>query len=158
MANYITYSEAGDFANERLNVDAWDDAVIEDGSEVGLIGSLTYKSIAMATAAIDRLNFIGEKAVKTQDNQFPRGTDTDVPYDIKKATFELALALLDDKDPELEAEDLAVISQGYANVRSTYDRDVVMPHISAGIVSLTAWRYLSPYLRNPYFIDIERIS
>ena len=158
MANYITYTEAGDLANERLNVEAWDDAVIEDGSSAGEPGSLTYKSVAMATKAIDRLNFIGDKAVETQDNQFPRGTDTVTPDDIKNATFEIALQLLDDKDPDIEGENLAVISQGYANVRSTYDRDVSLPHISAGIVSLTAWRYLSPYLRDPQFIDITRTS
>ena len=158
MANYISYIRAGEIANDRLNVDAWDDAVIADGSEAGLEGSTTYKSIYMATAAIDRLNFIGEKTSSTQDNQFPRGEDTAIPTDIELATFEIALALLDDIDPEMEASNLGVISQGYANVRSTYDRNVPSPHIVAGIPSVIAWRYLTPYLRDSRTINITRSS
>lgn len=158
MPNYISFTKAQEIANERLNVDAWDDAVVEDGTDAGLTGSLTYKAIAMATAAIDRLNYIGSKSSATQENQFPRGGDTEIPADIEKATFEIALALLDDVDPEMEASNLGAISQGYANVRSTYDREVPAPHIVAGIPSVTAWRYLVPYLRDPYTVDISRIS
>lgn len=158
MPNYISFTKAQEIANERLNVDAWNDAVVEDGTDAGLTGSLTYKAIAMATAAIDRLNYIGSKSSTTQENQFPRGGDTEIPADIEKATFEIALALLDDVDPEMEASNLGAISQGYANVRSTYDREVPAPHIVAGIPSVTAWRYLVPYLRDPYTVDISRIS
>ena len=156
--NYLTPAEAQEIADERLNVEAWDEAVDADGSNFGNPGTETYKALAMATKAIDRLNFRGEKYDSSQVNQFPRGTDTTVPDDIGQATFEIALALLDGIDPELEAENLGMTSQGYANVRSTYDRTITVPHMAAGIPSLTAWRYLVPYLRDPSFIKIERIS
>lgn len=158
MANYISFNRAEEIANERLNVEAWTDAVIEDGSLAGETGSLTYKALAMATAAINRLNYLGVKASTEQVNQFPRGDDTVVPEDIEYATFEIALALLDGVDPEMEASNLGAISQGYANVRSTYDREVPAPHIVAGIPSVTAWRYLVPYLRDPYRINVSRIN
>lgn len=158
MANYITYSEAEAYANERLNVEAWDAAVDSDGSIAGEPGSETYKSIAMATKIIDRLNYRGSKTASTQANEFPRGEDTDVPDDIKQACFEIALALLDGVNPDLEAENLGMIAQGYANVRSTYDRSVPAPHISAGVPSITAWRYLVPFLRNPQEVSINRTS
>jgi len=156
--NYLTPEEAQEIADERLNVEAWDDAVDEDGSNFGNPGTLTYKALAMATKIIDRLNYRGEKYSATQENQFPRGTDTVVPDDIGQACFEIALALLDGVDPAMESDNLAMTSQGYANVRSTYDRELPVPHISAGVPSVTAWRYLVPYLRNPNYVDILRTS
>ncbi len=158
MANYLTYVEAQEIADERLNVEAWDDAVTEDGSIAGDPGSTTYKALSMATKIIDRLNYRGVKYDVDQANQFPRGTDTTVPDDIGQACFEIALALLDGVDPQFEAENLSMTSQGYANVRSTYDRELTAPHISAGVPSLTAWRYLVPYLRDPRYVDFLRIS
>ncbi|TRZ52364.1 MAG: hypothetical protein D4S01_03100 [Dehalococcoidia bacterium] len=156
--NYLTPAEAEEIANERLNVEAWDDAVDEDGSNFGEVGTLTYKSLTMATKIIDRLNYAGEKYDEDQVNQFPRGEDTTVPDDIGQACFEIALALLDGVDPQLEGENLGMTSQGYANVRSTYDRGIPAPHLVAGVPSLTAWRYLIPYLRDVYLIDINRTS
>lgn len=156
--NYLTPSEAQEIADERLNVEAWDDAVNEDGSSFGNPGTLTYKALTMATKIIDRLNYRGAKAESSQVNQFPRGTDTSVPSDIQQACFEIALALLDGVDPQLEAEALRRKSQGYANVRSTYDSEMVAPHIVAGVPSLTAWRYLVPYLRLPSDGLIMRIN
>ena len=158
MSHYITYIEATALADDRLDTDAWDDAVTADGSIAGEAGSQTYKSVAMATKIIDRLNFLGSKLDADQANQFPRDDDTDVPDDIKEACFEIALALLDGVDPQIEAENLGMISQGYANVRSTYDRGVGAEYIAAGIPSSTAWRYLLPYLRSPHFVDVLRTS
>jgi hypothetical protein len=158
MANYLTPAEAQLLADDRLNVEAWDDAVTADGSNFGDTGTECYKALSEATRIINRLWFRGEKYDAAQANQFPRGTDTTVPEDITIACFEIALSLLDGINPQLEAENLAMISQGYANVRSTYDRTVSAPHISAGVPSLTAWRYLAPYLRSPYFVDVNRTS
>jgi hypothetical protein len=158
MANYITGAEGQAYADERLNTDAWDDAVEEDGSNMGEPGSLTYKSIAMATSIIDQLNYMGDKTDDDQENQFPRNDDTAVPDDIKRACFEIALALLDDVDPEYETTNAGMISQGYANVRSTYDRLSPAPWTAAGVPSSTAWRYLVKYLRDPYFINMTRTS
>ena len=95
MSNYITVEEAQEYADERLNVEAWDTAKETDGSSWGEAGTLCVKAITMATKAIDRLSYKGDKYSSTQENQFPRGTDTTVPDDIKRAcmlTFEIQAA------------------------------------------------------------------
>ena len=112
----------------------------------------------MATEAIDRLNYLGEKTDSSQANQFPRDADTVVPDDIKIACAEIAIMLLDGFDVELELEQLKMVSQGYANVRSTYDRTTPPPHIVAGIASSVAWRYIKPYLRDVNSFLINRVS
>ena len=145
---YATEAEAILYFSGRLNADAWDDA---DSYE-------RDKALINATRIIDRLNFKGTKTVDAQVLQFPRDNDTVVPDDIKSACSEIALALLDGVDPELEYDNLSMVSQGYANVRSTYDRSMPSEHVAAGIPSVNAWRYLKPYLRDVSAIDVSRVS
>lgn len=145
---YISISSAVDYFSERLNTEAWDNA-----SEADQI-----KAINMATDAINKLNFVGDMTDSNQENQFPRGGDTEVPQDVQEACAELAMRLLDGVDPELEFENLGMVSQGYSNVRSTYDRTIPMEHVVAGIVSITAWRKLKPYLRDSRSIELHRVS
>jgi hypothetical protein len=145
---YIDVSAAGSYFADRLNTEAWDNADPAD----------QYKALKMATDAIDRLNFLGEKTDDTQVNQFPRSGDTEMPQDIEEACADLAIRLLDGVDPELEFENLTMVSQGYANVRSTYDRTNPPEHIVAGIPSVTAWRKLKPYLRDVRGVGLNRVS
>lgn len=148
MPAYISISAATDYFANRLNTDPWDDA-----SEID-----AEKALNMATDAIDRLNFLGEKTDSSQENQFPRSGDVTVPTDIQEACAEIALRLLDGVDPELEFENLTMVSQGYANVRSTYDRSSPLEHIVAGIPSITAWRKIKPYLRDARGIGVNRVN
>lgn len=145
---YATRAEADTYFMYRLNTDAWDDS--SDGDK--------DKALGMATHLIDRLNFRGDKADSEQFNQFPRGNDSEVPQDVKNATSEIALALLDGVDPELEFENLRMKSQGYGVIRSTYDTDSTLEHIAAGIPSSLAWRFLKPYLRSPKTVDFSRVT
>lgn len=148
MANYMTIAEGDTYFGTRLNTEPWDIAADADKTS----------ALTMATEAIDRLNYLGDKTDSDQVNQFPRDADTVVPDDIKKACAECALLFLDGFDVELEFEQLNMVSQGYANVRSTYDRTTPPPHIVAGIPSSVAWRYLSPYLRDVNSFVINRVS
>jgi len=145
---YCTKTEADTYFSGRLNTDAWDDASDADKDKV----------LIQATRIIDQLNFKGEKTDAAQELQFPRNDDTEVPDDIKCACSEIALALLDGVDPEIEADNLFMISQGYANVRSTYDRQAQAEHSVAGVPSVTAWRYLLPYLRDSRAVDLSRVN
>jgi hypothetical protein len=52
--------------------------------------------------------------------EFPRGEDTEVSEAIRIACYEIAHSLLDGKDPEIELENLGMVSQGYESVRTTY--------------------------------------
>lgn len=146
--SYATVADGETYFTERLNSDAWDDA-----SEAN-----KAKSLITATRIIDRLNFKGTKTSENQTLQFPRNDDATIPEDIKFACLEVALALLDGVDPEIEFDNLSMVSQNYANVRSTYDRSIPNEHIVAGIPSVSAWRYLKPYLRDGHTVDLSRVS
>lgn len=148
MALYMTVLEGDTYFQTRLNSTPWTSASTADKTA----------ALTMATEAIDRLNYLGSKTDSSQVNQFPRDADTAVPDDIKKASAEIALALLDGFDIELEFEQLNMVSQGYSNVRSTYDRSSPPVHIVAGIASSVAWRYLLPYLRDVNTFTVNRVS
>ena len=107
-----------------------------------------YQALVTATAAIDRLNFIGTILVEGQTNQFPRTGATEVPDNIKIACMEEALSLLEGRDPNMEFENLRMLTQTYANVKSAFDPGIVAEHIISGITSSIAWRYIRPYLRD----------
>jgi len=169
MAAYVNLQEAHDYFEARLHEVAWTDASPADRE----------KSLTAATRIIDRLNFKGCKktvydavaadaaatqevinaASLAQELQFPRDTDTDIPIEIKYACLEIAYALLDGVDPDIELENLAIISHGYASVRTTYSRSHNPPqHLNAGVPSATAWRYLRPFLREPGGIILSRAN
>jgi len=147
MTPYITNAEGDAYFDERLNVSAWTSASEEDKT----------KAAKEATRTIDQLNFRGKKAEQDQELQFPRYNDSSVPDAIKWACAEVALALLDGVDPDIEYANLRMVAQGYGNVRSTYDVDRVPQHILAGIPSIRAWRFLLPFLRDPHNIKLNRI-
>ena len=145
---YITVPDADAYFATRLNSEVWDLAESIDKE----------KAIATSGRAIDQLNFAGVMTDSNQDHQFPRDDDTTIPTDVQYACCELAYALLDGVDPELEYENLNMVAQGFGNVRSTYDRSTKPAHIVAGIVSMAAWRNLLPYLRDPLYLEISRVS
>lgn len=114
-------------------------------------------SLSQATEDIDSLRIAGSKNDPVQENEFPRGTDTDVPENIKKACVLIAVLRLDGKRPEEEVENLSLTTVGYASVRSTYDRGSVPEYLAAGIVSFEAWRLLKPFLRKPGTFEISKV-
>jgi hypothetical protein len=169
MATYVTLLDAHDYFDQRLHETAWTNASPADRE----------KSLLAATRIIDRLNFKGCKravyllvdgdpeatqeeinaASASQELQFPRDTDTEIPIEVKYACLEIAYSLLDGVDPDIELENLAIISHGYASVRTTYSRSHNPPeHLNAGVPSATAWRFLRPFLREPGGIIISRAN
>jgi len=94
----------------------------------------------------------------SQPNQFPRGSDTVVPCEIVEATYEIAYALLDGKDPDMELEALGISSQGIESVRTTYSRaQIPIEHIINGVPSPAAWRLIRPYLFDDDCFRIDRV-
>lgn len=154
MAAYDTYINANTYFADRLHVLAWDEA------------SSANKTIALteATARIDRLRFSGDPVEDDQELEFPRyyGDEADgteiVPDDIKIACYELAFTLLDEVEPDLEFENLGVVSHKYSTVQMSSNANAIFDHIAAGIPSATAWRYLAPYLADAKGIQLNRVS
>ena len=145
---YISIETGDNLALNRLFTSAWDSA--SDANKTA--------AVKMGTDIIDTLNFIGDRTVSTQDLEFPRDEDTAIPIEIQRACFEIALALLDGADPEFDFASLKLVSQGISSARSTYNRDSDLPHIIAGVPSITAWRLLKPYLRDMQNIELCRID
>lgn len=174
---YGTLSEADTYFDERLHSDTWSDSTPSDKE----------KAMNAARISIDNLNFKGVKAPvydvmydsdgdlytgsdapteaeiiaagKTQALEFPRGTDTSVPDQIKQAQWEVAIMLLDGVDPDSEYETLRIMRQGYSSVSTTYNSsDVNSEHVAYGIVSPTAWRLLYPFLNFDGSISISRAN
>jgi hypothetical protein len=169
MIYYGTLVEADSYFASRLHESAWSDADPADRP----------KALWAATQIIDTLNFKGYKypvymllqgspqatedeiraAEELQVLEYPRGGDTEVPLAIRRACYEIAHSLLDGKDPELELENLGIVSQGYASVRTTFSRThVPVEHIVNGVPSAMAWRLLVPFLRDDDAIRVSRVS
>jgi len=148
MADYITEAEGTTYMGERLNASPWDSATSVD----------RVKAIKMGTKIIDQLNYLGEKTSSTQENQFPRNDDVDVPQNIKDACAEIALALLDGVDTQIEFENLSMTQHSFVNTKIVFDRDIKPEHTLSGVPSIIAWRLLSPYLRDPRTVSIDRVS
>lgn len=167
--HYGTVAEANSYFGARLHEHAW----------TGASPINRPRALRAATVIIDTLNFKGCKhsvhtllsdpsratreevrqAEASQALEFPRGDDVEVPEAIRLATYEIGHSLLDGKDPEVELENLGIVSQGYASVRTTYSRThVPIEHIVNGVPNALAWRYLRPFLRDDDAIRLSRVS
>ena len=95
----------------------------------------------------------------SQALEFPRDSDIVVPEDIETVCFEIALALLDGVDPDVELENLGVTSQGYGGIKTAYNRDQQpIEHLLHGIPSAMAWRILKPFLRDGRAVITARVN
>ncbi len=159
MAAYGTYTEGDTYFANRLYVSAWTEALDAN------------KTVALTEASmrIDRLKFSGILVDDDQDLEFPRyyldddGTDNgpdgteEIPDDIQYACFEVALALLDERNPELELENLTVLNHRFDKI-ATGKSGQILQHILAGIPSALAWHYLLPYLTSGRTLKLNRVS
>ena len=180
-AYYGTLAEANDYFANRLHETAWSDADPADRPKAlwaatQIIDTLNYKGFKNPVYLLlqeYRLNDLPTAigyytrptveeimiAEGSQELEFPRGADTEVPEAIRRACYEIAHTLLDGKDPELELENLGIVSQGYSSVRTTFSRThVPVEHIVNGVPSATAWRLLVPFLRDGDAIRVSRVS
>jgi len=148
MSNYLDIEDADAIMAERLFTETWDSS--SDTNKT--------KALTMATKIIDTLNYNGEKANSEQVNEFPRGDDTEIPQSILEACAEIALALLEEVDPQFEFENLAVASHAFANVTTTYARQFAQEHLVAGVPSKNAWNLLQPYLRDVRTVGLLRAT
>lgn len=186
---YGTLQEAQDYFDARLHEIAWSSAAVADRPKAlwaatQIIDTLNYKGykapvyallqtlglteIPHTTTFITRNGDVSQlqptldqlqAANATQALEFPRGADTDVPEAIRIACYEIAHSLLDGKDPEMELENLGIVSQGYAAVRTTYQRSQTpIEHLINGVPNAMAWRLIRPFLRDGDALKISRIS
>ena len=144
---YGTLTGAENYFRGRIKstVRDWLDAEYED----------KMAALRTATRLIENLNFKGCKVDSEQRLHFPT-VEAGTPSQIALACYEIALRLLEGINPDTEADNLSVTSQGYAGGRSSFDRSFVQEHIRANIPSATAWSILRPYLCDPLALSLRR--
>lgn len=178
---YGTLAEAEDYFNMRLHEFAWSNAKPTDRTKALIAATriidylnfkgtkaTVYRALLAADASCDPSEALDagdititelQAANLAQELEFPRGQDTEAPESIRQACYEIAHSLLDDKDPELELENLGITSQGYGSVRTSYSRShVPIEHLINMVPSALAWRLLKPFIRDDDAIKLRRIS
>jgi hypothetical protein len=131
--SWISRPDAELYFKERLWIEPWEEATDREKE----------KALVMGTQILQRL------ALSVFET---------VPQDLKNAICEIALSLLDGKQPDLEYENLNLTTSNYGGVRSTYDRTIPMEHLEAGVPSISAWRLIRPYLDVSRGIRLSRAS
>lgn len=155
--SYLNTSDAQLYFNGRLNTDDWDDASDVDKT----------KALIQATTDIDKLQYRGEKSVYQQEHEFPRAWivqlleeiqyDTDlVPFAIKYAVCEQALALLGGWDVTQEIDGLSTVSSGYSTVKIAFDRTDIPMHLRCGLCP-QAWQFILPFLPDNREVVLLRV-
>ena len=184
LSYYGTLEEANQYFAMRLHSVAWDMAYPKDRPKAlraatAIIEKLNYKGVKHTVWTIIK-SMIRERSATNdiffdtymerseeaqlraanlaQPLEFPRGSDTTVPDAIRTACYEIAYALLDGKDPEMDLENLQVTAHGFAGVRTHYERSMVpQQHLLNGVPSVTAWNILRPFLRDGQAIKTSRV-
>jgi hypothetical protein len=168
---YGTLDEADSYFENRLHETAWTGATPVNRRRAliaarGIIDALNFKGVKHSVYTLcgssDTSGLAQEDiraAEASQPLEFPRGDDTEVPEAIRIAEYEIAYALLDGKDPELELENLAVSAMGYGAVKTSYERSQLpIEHIVNLVPSSVAWRLLRPFLRDSDALKLSRLS
>lgn len=127
--------DANSYFNTRLHVESWTNSNDTDKTN----------ALNDALRIIDSFGYIEEKVEQDQIHEFPR-TNIGTPNEILYAQYEIALAFLSGYDLEKSGYGRNVTSRGISSVRTTYDSTLIPEHVRAGVPSLMAWNYLSPYL------------
>lgn len=98
-------------------------------------------------------------AEAAQELEFPRGPDTVVPERIEWASYEIAVALLDGVDPDMELENMSMRSHGIGSVQASYSRNQEpLEHFMNGVPSIAAWKFMRPFLRDDTLRRLIRVS
>lgn len=146
---YGSVSAANTYFSDYFSTEAWDNATT----------AMKTKALNSASRDVDNLNFVSEKVEEDQQHEWPRKyiNNSETPDDIVYATYEQAKAYLEGKEQDAEYEGAIMSSQDFGPVRTTYNRNMNSPvHVRSGILSISAWRLLRPFLRSTRNIELVR--
>lgn len=147
MNTYATLVDADTYVQFHVRKRVWDALTLDQ----------QFAYLVTATTMIDRLRYIGEKADPAQALAFPRAGQTTVPKGIIEAVVELALALADGVDPEMELHKVPRIATTYGTMKTVQTPVYTPCHIAAGIPCLEAWVRLVPYLADVNALQLRAL-
>ena len=143
------------YFESKVDPEAWECTEDIDGGLTATEQKL--RALIDATRRMTELRYRGCRTDSDQLHPFPRGGDTVVPIPIQNAVCELAYALLDGINDELEVGNASLTSQSFSGIKTTYNSDSTPLHVMAGVPSIQAWRYLTPFLRDALSVRIVRV-
>lgn len=146
--SYVTNAEADDYFEFRYNSPLWD--TLDETTKT--------KLLVTSSRYLTKLNWAGDKADATQALEFPRGTDTTIPVEIKNGVCEIAYALLDGRDVEYEQELLSHTRLSASVFGVSLDAKTVDVARIHGIPSSLAWSYFRPFLRDGSVVTLVRMD
>lgn len=133
---YVTLDEADVYLESVMITDAWDLST----------DALRTKSIKASQKIIEALNTTGTLV------------DGEPVQDIKDATVEIALKLLDGYDPELEMHNATIKEMEFDRLRQTNKSGETPLHIIAGVPSIIAFNILRRYMPDITTVRLSRID
>lgn len=145
---YIDVPEADQHFAERLKTDEWDNASAGDKTA----------SLKQATRMLNDLSYVGQKTDEDQDNEWPRNGDP-IPFQIKQATAEVALALLKGFDIDtLEQQSLGKTSESTGDASVSYGADGLraLTKRNLGLSSPSAARLIRPFVTDRREFRLDR--
>ncbi|KKN73334.1 hypothetical protein LCGC14_0401470 [marine sediment metagenome] len=146
---YATEAFADIYFGERLDSEAWDNAVAGNKE----------KALKQATHDIDNLNFVGSKTDPDQENEFPRRGDTTVPVEIQEACAEQAIALLEGLAIKKLHAKAGIVSERVGDASRSYGEAGRTKFLeeNLGLSSQEALRKLYEWMVDPRDITLERV-
>lgn len=144
---YISISDADAYFEKKFNYQLW----------AGSNFTTKTRALSEASLLLDNFNYSGTKTEESQEHEFPRNSETEIPEKMQWACAEIAYSILGGYNVDEAIAQLSVVSQGFASVRATYARDRVPEHLRYGIPSILAWGYIRPYLQPADTIKVNKV-
>lgn len=144
---YISVADADAYFEKKYNSQLW----------VGSNSTAKSKALSEASLLLDNFNYVGTKTQDSQEHEFPRDSDTEIPEKMQWACAEIAYSIIDGFNVDESIAQLSITSQGFSAARVTYTRDNVPEHLRYGIPSVLAWGYMRPYLQPVDMIKINKV-
>ena len=130
--SYVTEIEADSYFEDRLDATGW-------------TGATSTKEPALVTASLmldDRMDWVGEKKTTTQAMGWPRVDEDEqdiesgvIPPLVKRATYELALYLLDNGEPATDTSVDEVVAGSIEVNLNEKQHETLLPDRIAAIIS-----------------------
>lgn len=144
---YITTEEAKQLLAQRLNCDDF----------LRYANVQQNQALYMAGEFLDRFNYYGSISSNTQEHQFPRNGDTEIPKNIKIAAALLALEFLRGFTSSDADNNVRIISQSYDSIKTIYQSEALPDYQGAGFPNAYIWTLVSPFIKRSTGITLNRV-
>ena len=145
---YVTLEDCTTYLSTELWAEDWLNATPAN----------QQKAINKGAQIIDSIQYVGEKLLDAQDNEFPRDHQEATPQDIIDANCLIALKLIEGRIPELDFGNGRIKSDSLASGKTTYEVFSTPQHMLYGVPSYDAWVKMVKFVDLDKVIELDRVS